>query len=327
MVTGSYPPDICGAGDYTARLVEALSARDVAVEVVTGCDWGAADLITLLRRINAGRFDVVHIQYPTVGYGRKLGPHLAALIQRSVVTLHEASQSHFFRRLSLYFFLLARHIIFTNSHDLDYVSRLAPWVRRRSSVIPIGSNVRVAASDRNLRDIVYFGLIRPKKGLEDVLALAALIKERRGDLKVRIIGAPMPEHAEYYKQLRASANSLPVIWEEGLTPMEIAVLLSRARIGYLPFPDGASERRGSLIALLANGVATITTRGAHTPSGMSGIVEFAPSPQDALCCIERLNADEGYRLRLERSASNYAQGFDWGGIADEHIKIYQKITQ
>jgi glycosyltransferase involved in cell wall biosynthesis len=159
MVSGSYPPDVCGAADYTRRLAEALRARGVNVEVITGTDWGITNVPRVQRRIRTLGADLAHIQYPTVGYGRKLGPHLVGLLERAVVTLHEASQTHILRQLSLFPLLFGRHIIFTNRFEQAYVNRIAPWVSQRSSVIPIGSNVPIGRADgeRRLDEVVYFG--------------------------------------------------------------------------------------------------------------------------------------------------------------------------
>ena len=126
MVSGSYPPDVCGSGDYTQRLAEALEVRGVSVEVITGTDWGVKNVPRVQRLIRTLRADLTHIQYPTVGYGRKLGPQLIGLFERAVVTPHEASQTHILRRLSLFPFLFGRRIIFTNRFEQAYVSRMAP---------------------------------------------------------------------------------------------------------------------------------------------------------------------------------------------------------
>ena len=325
MVSGSYPPDVCGAADYTQRLAEALEVRGVSVEVITGIDWGVKNVPGVQRLIRGVGADLTHVQYPTVGYGRKLGPHLVGLLERAVVTIHEASQTHILRQLSLFPLLFGRHIVFTNSFEQAYVSRMAPWVSQRSTVIPIGSSLPVGLADgeRRLDEIVYFGLIRPRKGLESVLDLAGILKQRISGMAVRIIGLPQKEHMSYLHALREKSASLPVVWDLGLSNEATADQLARVAYAYAPFPDGASERRSSLLALLANGVATITTRGAQTPLALNNTVEFAASPEDAASIVEGLRRDPDRRRELSSQGVRYASRFSWLAIADLHIDLYQ----
>lgn len=327
MVTGSYPPNVCGAGDYTERLVTSLQQRGLSVEVITGGGWGLCDAPGVLKRINTCGADLTHLQYPTVGYGRRLGPQLIAALQRGIVTIHEASQTHIVRQLSLVPLLWSRHLVFTNVFEQAYVGGLAPWVRTRSTVIPIGSNVSVGRADgeRRLDEIIYFGLIRPAKGLEQVLDLAGLLKSRASGVTVRIVGLALSEHAGYLDMLRRKSSDLPIIWNLGLSDEEAAKVLARTAIAYVPFPDGASERRGSLLALLANGVATVTTRGAQTPPVLSSAVEFAASPIEAASMLESLRHDDVRRTSLSEQGTRYAAGFSWPDIADQHIRLYQSV--
>jgi len=204
--------------------------------------------------------------------------------------------------------LFGRHIIFTNRFEQDYVSRIAPWVSQRSSVIPIGSNVPIGRADgeRRLDEIVYFGLIRPAKGLESVLDLAGILKQCVSGMTVRIIGLAQKERMSYLDALREKSASLPVVWDLGLSNEETADRLARVAYAYAPFPDGSSERRGSLLALLANGVASITTRGPQTPQALDKTVEFAASPEDAASILEALSSDPGRRQELSRHRVRYA---------------------
>jgi hypothetical protein len=101
MLSGSYPPNVYGAADYLQRLAEALEVRGISVEVITGTDWGVKDVPCVQRHIRMLGADQTHIQYPTVGYVRKLGPHLVGLLERAVVTLLEARQTHILRQLRM----------------------------------------------------------------------------------------------------------------------------------------------------------------------------------------------------------------------------------
>ena len=113
-MSGSLPGIRCGIGDYTARLGSELARRpglsiriltsaservrlDAAMpaEVAPEAKWGLRDLPGLLRRVRQFAPDIVHIQYPAVGYDSRLGivflPLAARLLGRlpTVLTIHE----------------------------------------------------------------------------------------------------------------------------------------------------------------------------------------------------------------------------------------------
>ncbi len=278
LVTGSYPPDVCGTADYSARLEQSLANIGVEVEVFSGKQWTVRNAQMLVREIRQRNPDIVHMQYPTTGYGWKLGPQTMALLQPNVVTLHEASQGHLLRKLSLYpFTLRAKKVIFTNEYERGFVQRMAPWIVNRSTVIPIGSNIvpTPLSGTRDPKTVTYFGLIRPEKGLEEVMELARLLGDKSRRRKVRIVGKLMPGYEAYYEQLRLQSRELPLDWQLGLNGDALSLALASSDIAYLPFPDGASERRSSLIALLANGSAVITGAAyAITDSGSSSFRPF-----------------------------------------------------
>lgn len=330
MVTGSYPPEPCGVGDYTAKLAQSLITKGVTVNIPTDIRWGLLDVHSAAAKVKAAAPDIIHIQYPTRGYGYKLGPQALNLrVKPCVVTLHEVSQAHLLRQLSLYPFALgAKRLIFTSAYEMNYALKWAPWLANRSSVIPIGSVISapVDASAKDLDDIVYFGLIRPKKGLEQVIRLADLARSEGVSLRVRIIGSVDSKLQPYLEDLRLASMGLPVTWELGLPEPEVANLLARSRIAYMPFPDGASERRSSLLALLLNGVATVSTKGAFTTGAMAEALAFAETPEEALGVIKGLMADSGKRELLAHKARGYARRHDWDDVASKHLELYQRVS-
>ena len=328
LITGSYPPDICGVADYTARLEESLQKAGAEVTVYTGRRWGLRNSPDIAREISAIGADILHIQYPTTGYGWKLGPQLISLLRPLVVTLHECSQAHVLRQLSLYpFSLRSPRIIFTNEYERGYAQRFAPWIESRSILIPIGSNIPIATNQpkHSGKIVTYFGLIRPQKGIEQLLAVARIVKTQKKGFGIRIIGTVMPGREQYYKYLQNEAQDLPVQWILGLAGDELARTLAETEVAYLPFEDGASERRSSLIAMLTNGAAVITTRGRHTPSAMIGAVLLANSPDQAVVLAEELFDSPERKAALQLKAATYAEQFAWDDIATEHIAIYQEL--
>jgi hypothetical protein len=80
LITGSVPPQPCGVGDFSYCLAVALQKQGVRVELVTHRDWRAQAVIGLKREILHWEPDVVHIQYPTLGFGSLLGPQALSMI-------------------------------------------------------------------------------------------------------------------------------------------------------------------------------------------------------------------------------------------------------
>jgi glycosyltransferase involved in cell wall biosynthesis len=327
LITGSYPPDTCGVGDYTASLAAALQKCGTNVEVLHTHKWHLSCLNQIMRHLGSLKPDIVHMQYPTVGYGNSLTPHILGFLKNKIITIHEISQAHILRRLSLYmFYMRAEHLIFTNQFELDYANRWAPWISGRASVIPVGSNIPAGqAYKRDITDIVYFGLIGPQKGLDDFFKLASLSRMEDLNLRFRVIGLPNPKWPDYLEYIYKKAGNLPISWEIGLPERDVAELLSRAQIAYMPFPDGASERRTSLMALLINGVATITTYGKHTPETFKNSVAFAQSPEDALVIIKKLATDAQERETLSITGRWCAESYSWDNIAQKHIQVYETL--
>lgn len=330
MLTGSYPPIACGIGDYTSKLASALTAEGIEVDIYSAkIDWSLLKTKQLARRISATKPDIVHIQYPGTGYGHKLGPQaLSLLLKPCVVTLHEISQVHLLRRVSLYPFAFgAERMIFTSDFEMNYSVKFAPWLANRSLVIPIGSFISTPSESgkKDLDEIVSFGLIRANKGIEQVIALAALIKAQNLPLSVRIIGSIDPKQPQYFEALQTASRDLPITWDIGLSEPQVANLLARSRIAYMPFPDGASERRSSLLAVLLNGVATISTMGAFTTSELAEALEFSDTPEQTLLAIKQLLEQPERLQSLAQRAREYGQRRSWSYIAARHVELYQKM--
>jgi glycosyltransferase involved in cell wall biosynthesis len=328
LVTGSYPPDICGVAEYTEQLAEGLRGGGAEVVVFSGKKWHLANAAFLNRELVSIGADVLHMQYPATGYGWHLGPQLLSLLQPYVMTIHECSQAHILRRLSLYpFSLRAPKVIFTNEFEQEYSGRFAPWIKGRSTVIPIGNGIPLGPDPiATIPSVVTnFGLIRPQKGLEHVIEMARLFGLQANGLSVRIVGTVLPGYEDYYARLRKEANRFPLKWVLGLNGTSLANALAETEMAYLPFPDGASERRSSLIAMLSNKAAIITTRGPHTPSAMEGAVQFAESAADAVALAEDMFNNPGRLQEKRLRAAEYAVKFSWDTIAAEHIAIYERL--
>jgi glycosyltransferase involved in cell wall biosynthesis len=94
----------------------------------------------------------------------------------------------------------------------------------------------------------------------------------------------------------------------------------------MPFPDGASEKRGSLLAALSNGLPVITTKGRSTPTELEDVVRFCSSPAEAVEAAQALLEAPALREELGARGRHYAEKFSWESIAQSHIAIYQQLV-
>jgi glycosyltransferase involved in cell wall biosynthesis len=328
LVTGSAPPDPCGVGDYTALLASALQGAGLGVEVFCQRDWTLSGSIRALKKLVLTKDSLVHMQYPTMGFKYSLGPQLSMVAKQGIVTVHEFSLAHPLRKLSLLpFTLRSQRIVVTSEFELDAIARSMPWVHTKLRMIPIGSNISQTYSAYREREdlVVYFGLIMPRKGLEDFIEFARLLRARNPNWKLLIIGKVATRQETYAKSLMASAAPYGVQWILDSDPEDAAKLLAKAGLGYFPFPDGASDRRGSLKAALTAGLPCITTFSEQTPTELAHIVALCATPQDAVEEAVRLMGAKDERLIMSEGSRRYSLRFSWERIAALHIQMYREL--
>src|SRR5262249_32595719 len=139
---------------------------------------------------------------------RSLGPHATGWLSSTpqVVTLHEFSSFDRLRRASLQAFAWsAAEIVLTTAFEADAFLDLYPSARARTSVIPIGSNIPFVPqpeADTSVRRIVYFGQIKPLKGLEQFVALARLAAAHQRPWVFQVLGAPVTWARDYVGDLQ-----------------------------------------------------------------------------------------------------------------------------
>jgi len=248
-------------------------------------------------------------------------------------------------------------LIVTNDDDLRRVHGQATFDRDRFSpkaamgvpieLIPIGSNITVqppSAYERNSwreqlgfsKDTVvlaYFGLLNRSKGVIELLRALALLPAR---FKLLIIGgsAPFPDDQRYAAEVQAFLLSHQLSERVEVTgpcsAADVSAHLLAADLAVLPFLDGASYRRGSLLAALAHGVPTITTapQTLLIPPLLDGLHARVVKKTDVTMlgkAIVELAVDEATRAQLATGGRTLAARFAWSSIAAQHETVYHSI--
>ena len=322
IVSGSWPPARCGVGDYSAGLARALENTGVSVlrlPAGSGCPPATAARRFALNAHAAGA-ELIHVQYPAMGFGRSLFPALVALASPLpvVATLHEFSIFRSYRLPWFAPYALAAHtIIFTSDKERAQFRRRLPFGGAKHALVPIGSNIgRGQAGPRDTHAVCFFGLLMPGKNIESFLDLAGCLQDGAGGWRLHLIGAIPDAHRAYAANLLKRAQSLGIALHLELPADDVADLLASMAFAYLPFPGGADETRGSLLAALDNGVHVLTTVADHTPHWIAGQVTHAASPRDAA----RLLSDLRPPPAMPTASADAAYG--WDAIAEAHVRIY-----
>ena len=153
FVSGEYPPDVGGVGDYTARLRAELSDRGWPSRVLTRSQvrrWDARSVLWLLRM--GRRSNIVHIQFQAGAFDLLgdvcLMPLLARRFLRGarvVTTFHDVRHPYLFPRagrlrdgavrLMAHF---SDAIVCADQRDIRWLGGPSP----RHHLVPIGPNIR-----------------------------------------------------------------------------------------------------------------------------------------------------------------------------------------
>ncbi|MFA9441838.1 hypothetical protein ACDA63_19585 [Uliginosibacterium sp. sgz301328] len=328
VVTGSFPPDVCGVGDYSAELLGAMREQGIDAASYYRRDWRVTSVLSHFSRLRRAA-DVIVMQHPTQGYSGRVSPYLLCampLASRKIVTLHEYSRKGTAGKLLAYlFFVFADHIVFTADAERDAACRAAPWIRGKSSVVPIGSNIPMRAPQAPRIDVAYFGLIRPGKGLEEFVDVLRAMGKRAAALKLALIGQTVPGFEAFTDGTLATLRDMGVELLLNRSGDEVADWLSSTRVALLPFPDGVTRRRGSALAAMGNGALLVTTRPQTEADFFEGLCVMRDSIRElADATLEAVAHPEATRSAREAGMA-YAQSLSWSSIAQTYNGIVSRI--
>ncbi len=309
--------------------------------------WHCWEQVTSLAEDLA--LEVLDVQYQAAAYGMHPGINVVPRREGrppTVVTFHDLKVPYLFPKAGPLRWwavrMLARRadaVIVTNREDhLRLEDEINP---RRLNLVPIGSNIPLsppAGYDRDAErarwgiqpeDLLlgHFGFLNETKGsLELIEALALLVNQGVPTHLLMIggrVGSSDPTNREYAEKVRRLIADLSlterVHWTGYTSPAEISAALLATDVCVLPYRDGVSFRRGTLLACLAHGRAVITTRPTvplpEIQDGSNVLLIEPRDPEGLARAAAQLSTDPDLQARLQRGARTLAAEFSWETIA------------
>jgi len=216
--------------------------------------------------------------------------------------------------------------------------------------IPIGSNLApappadydrrawreaVGADDATFL-VVHLGLLNWSKGLPTLLDALVRLRAMGRQARLLLVGAEAGAtdranraYAHEVERLLADPAVRDLVRRLPVVPPEAASgYLLAADAAAFPFVDGASLRRGSLLAALAHGLPTVSTRGAGRGALRDGehLLLVPPDDGPALAgALVRLADDPALRARLADGGRRLVAALAWPRIAAAHRAVYAAV--
>lgn len=305
--------------------------------------------------------DWIHVQYQTAAFNMNPAINFAPAIWKRQQSSHPIKIAWTYHDLLVpYLFpkagkpvrrwvtespARASHLtIVTNDDDQHQIAhRSIPVIS-----IPIGSNIQgqrfsdiERAQRRTMRGyqehdwvIAYFGFLNRSKGGTTLIHTLHQLTQRIENVQLMMIGervgASDPTNYAYLQEVEALIHELGVsdrvFWTGRQSKADVAADLNACDVLVIPFEDGASLRRGTLMAGLANGCAIVTTkpqRPIHELTDGRDLHYVSPgNPAETTQAVIELYEQPNLIASLRHNARLYGRLFSWESIAERHIERY-----
>ncbi len=333
-------------------------------------NWGWRCWPAITKFLTKHNPDILHIQYQAAAFD--LGGWVNwlpwYLKQRNiktkvVTTFHDLRIPYIFPKAGPFrwksMLALAHHsagIICTDRENLHTLqnhlssSHTAPNLKH----IPLGNNVepqppsnfnrskwraKYGVTDKTLL-LAYFGFLNDSKGGDLLIETLALLRQQGIDAQLLLIGGDVgdadPTNVAYAQQIQTLIDKLRLtafVHRSGYVELpQVSANLLAADVLVMPYREGVSFRRTTLIAALRHAcpiVSTISAKPDLIPEIVSAenMILAPPDNAPALAqAITPLAHDFKLRERLSDGAKTLGDLFEWDKIAIDTVEFYQTIT-
>ena len=247
-------------------------------------------------------------------------------------------------------------------------SRLWPFATSPTVVpIPLGNNLNPVSTDNIPKAIwrkdngldedglvlCYFGMLNRTKGVDTLFKSLRLLLDGGVSCQLIMLGEDIGSSDRTNESYKDTVVSLAselgiedkIVWTGYLSNEELSQAFHASDICVLPFKDGASLRRSSLLAVLSHGVPVITTAPArsqetaldgskmhdlsavfpHIADGINCLTAPPRSPEALAGAVRRLMDDPQFRHRLSMGGIEMAEKLSWEKMAERTVDMYSQL--
>lgn len=325
-----------------------------------GRRWRWAETRMIADLVARYDFDIVNIQYQPAAYNMRSAavnffPWRLKEMTKTVVTFHDLRVPYLFpkagqlrERAVRFMASQSNGVIATNRSDFE---QLTAWGAGRVAEIPIGSNIIVhqpnhielqeACEDLELPEkctlLAYFGFVNESKGVDVIIeALSKMPKS----VHLVCIGGRLGTSDSVNNQLFLDRlNRLievyklqsRVHWTGYLSDRRVSSYFNLADLVVLPYRDGVSLRRGTLMAAMAHGRPIVSTQPPEPIAELKhGENIFLVPPNDPEAIVETVKQylrDQKPFGKIGRAAQETSYQFSWDTIAEQTLDFYEALLE
>lgn len=314
---------------------------------IKGCEH-PFDMQRLIRRLRRWKPDVIHFQWLPAPAIDKLSLPRLRKIAPLVLTVHDTKPFHGAPSSRLQLIGLKSafgyfdHYIVHTQYSRETLMNELMLPEERVSVIPHGVFTYYRGLINDLegpsqfprpggeKRILYFGVLKPYKGVDILLeAFARLPARLIKDTVLQIVGYPKMPVEPLQNLARRLGIENHVFWDlRFVDEKEAAKYFSQADVIALPYRR--IDQSGVLMTALAFGKPIVASRvGGFAEVLKDGVHGLLVDPEDveALAqALARLLVDDELRARMGKAMQELAgEKLSWESIAEKTIGVYKKL--
>lgn len=230
----------------------------------------------------------------------------------------------------------AQGLIFHNRHSQAQFQSLFPNIHAEQAVIPHGEYGILAGEDVSddlpeTPAVLFFGNIRPYKGLDILIAAMPLILQRIPNAMLHIAGQPLEDFSKYQQQIETLKITNAVTCSLHYLPDDaIPGLFRRASLVALPYYH--IDQSGVLLLAAGMGRTVVATSVGGIPEviqdGKTGLLVEPGNPNALADAIASILSDQNRLREIGKAAAHdIKQRFAWDAIADNTLNFYHHVLE